>query len=318
MRRYPHKQIEIIDKEVDRMLEWDVIEPSNSPWSSPIVVVTKKDGTARFCLDVRRLNKVTKKDAYTLPRIRHVLESLNGANYFCVADLQSGYWQMPMALEDREKTAFSVPFRGHFQYKVMPFGLCNAPASFERLMEHVMAGLQWDRCLVYLDDIVCAGKTVEETVQNFEKVLSRLKAAGLKLKPSKCTLFAKSVHYLGHVVSSEGIACDPEKIVSVKEWPTPKNVHDVRSFLGLGGYYREHIHEFSDVAEPLINLTRKGVRFKWAESCQEAFDKLKRALTSAPVLAYPDPEKSYILDTDASNYGMGAVLSQLHDGRKEL
>ena len=318
MRRYPQKQIEIMNTEVDRMLEQDVIEPSMSPYHSPVVVVKKKDGSARMCLDVRRLNKVTKKDAYTLPRIRNVLESLNGANYFCVVDLQSGYWQLPLAPEDREKTAFSIPFRGHFQFKVMPFGLCNAPASFERLMEHVMAGLQWDRCLVYLDDIVVAGKTVDETITNFEKVLARLQAAGLKLKPSKCTLFARSVRYLGHIVSSEGISCDPEKIVSVKEWPRPRNVSDVRSFCGLAGYYREHIDSFSKIAEPLFRLTRKAVRFKWSDDCQLAFEKLKEALTSAPVLAYPDPDKDYILDTDASQFGMGGVLSQLHDGHERV
>ena len=318
MRRYPQKQLETMDKEVDRMLEQDVIEPSMSPWSSAVVVVTKKDGSARMCLDVRRLNKVTKKDAYPIPRIRHALESLNGANWFCTVDLQSGYWQLPLAPEDKEKCAFSVPMRGHFQFKVMPFGLCNAPASFERLMEQVLAGLQYDRCLVYLDDIIVAGKTIEETVENFEKVLARLRSAGLKLKPSKCTLFAKSVHYLGHVVSSEGISCDPEKVVCVKEWPVPKNVHDVRSFLGLAGYYREHIDSFSGIAEPMFYLTRKGVKFHWSEACQDAFQKLKEALTSAPVLAYPDPKKEYILDTDASLFGMGAVLSQVHDGQERV
>jgi transposase InsO family protein len=318
MRRYAPKQLEIIDRETDKMLSQDVIEPSNSPWSSPIVVVTKKDGSARVCLDVRKLNNITRKDAYPLPRIDHALESLNGAKYFCTLDLLSGYWQVPLAEDAKEKTAFSVPRRGHFQFKVMPFGLCNAPASFERLMEQILRGLQWDRCLVYLDDIIVTGKTVEEVVNNLAKVLTRLRTAGLKLKPSKCTLFARKVAYLGHIVSEEGIACDPAKVACVSDWPAPSDVHDVRSFLGLASYYRTYIPRIASIAEPLYNLTRKGVRFCWSESCQTAFQALKEALTSAPVLAYPDPEKSYILDTDASLYGIGAVLSQLHDGNERV
>jgi hypothetical protein len=318
MMRYAPKQLEVIDREVDKMLLQDVIEPSNSPWSSLVVMVTKKDGSAQVCLDVRKLNNITKKDAYPLPRIDHALESLNGAKYFCTLDLLSGYWQLPLAANAREKTAFSVPRRGHFQFKVMPFGLCNAPATFERLMENVLRGLQWERCLVYLDDIIVTGKTVQEVVDNLEKVLIRLRAAGLKLKPSKCTLFARKVAYLGHIVSQDGIACDPEKVVCVKEWPVPKDVHDLRSFMGLASYYRSYIPTISCIAEPLYNLTRKGVRFLWTHECQTAFESLKEALTSAPVLAYPDPEKSYILDTDASLFGMGAVLSQLHDGKERV
>jgi transposase InsO family protein len=200
----------------------------------------------------------------------------------------------------------------------MPFGLCNAPASFERLMEQVLADVQWEHCLVYLDDILVAQNTVKRTIESLEKVLTRLRSAGLKLKPSKCTLFAKKVRYLGHIISEEGIACDPEKVSCVKEWPIPRSVRDVRSFLGLAGYYRDHIGSFAAVAEPLFFLTRKNVRFEWTEACQIAFDALKEALSEAPVLVYPDPTKDYILDTDCSLYGMGAVLSQIIEGKERV
>ena len=318
MRRYSPKHLEIIDQEVDRMLEQDVIEPSDSPWNSGIVIVKKKDGSARMCLDVRRLNKITKKDAYPLPLISHNLSSLNDTRRYCTLDLQAGYWQLPLAESAKEKTAFSVPRRGHFQFKVMPFGLCNAPASFERFMERVLRGLQWESCLVYLDDIIVAGGTLEETVAHMVKLLDRLRSAGLKLKPSKCTLFAKEVSFLGHLVSEKGVACDPSKVEAVKEWPQPQNLHEVRSFLGLAGYYREYIDAFSEIAEPMFNLTRKEVPFDWTEDCEEAFMILKDKLTSAPILAYPDQTKTYILDTDCSQFGMGAVLSQVHEGRERV
>jgi hypothetical protein len=318
LRRYAPKQLQIIDEEVDRMLAQDVIERSESPWSSPIVIVKKKDGSARMCLDVRKLNKVTKKDAYPLPRIDHALSSLRGGRFFCTMDLQSGYWQLPLAEGAKEKTAFSAPRRGQFQFKVMPFGLCNAPASFERFMERVLEGLQWESCLVYLDDIIVSGSSVENLAENLSRILGRLRSAGLKLKPSKCTMFGKQVSYLGHVVSEKGVACDPTKVESVRDWPTPQNLHDVRSFLGLAGYYREYMESFSSLAEPLFHLTRKNVPFLWSEECESAFQALKGRLTSAPILAYPDPSKPYILDTDCSLNGMGAVLSQIQDGKERV
>lgn len=319
MRRYAPAQLDEIDHEVDRMLDQDVIEPSSSPWSTPILVVKKKDGSARLCLDLRRLNKHTvKKDCFPLPRIDHALDTLGGSRYFCTLDLMSGYWQLPLAEKDREKTAFSVPRRGHFQFKVMPFGLCNAPASFERLMERVLKGLQWDRCLVYLDDIIVMGKTLVELVDNLSKVLDRLRDAGMKLKPSKCVMFSKKVRYLGHIVSDEGIACDPEKISAVMDWPTPSNLHELRSFLGLANYYRSFIQDFSSIAEPLLSLTRKGVVWNWSPSCQQAFDSLKQSLTESSVMVYPDHSKKFILDTDASASGMGAVLSQEHNGQERV
>ena len=206
-RPLPMAKQNICDDEVEKMLKDDVIEPSNSPWAAPIVMVTKRDGSIRFCVDYRKLNSLTRKDAYPLPRIDDILNALGGADWFCTMDLASGYWQIKMREEDKPKTAF-VTRKGLFQFKVMPFGLSNAPATFQRLMEKVLMGLQWQKCLVYLDDIIVFGKDFDETLVNLECVMERLKQAGLKLKPSKCWWFQKSVKYLGHIVSKKGIECD--------------------------------------------------------------------------------------------------------------
>ena len=199
----------------------------------------------------------------------------------------------------------------------MPFGLCNAPATFQRLMERVLMGLQWEQCLIYLDDIIVFGKTFEETLDRLRRVLNRLKAAGLKLKPSKCRWFQRSVTYLGLVVSGEGIKCDPEKIEKVQNWPVPKTVPQVRAFIGIASYYRKFIPNFSEICAPLTNLTRKDIPYLWSEECQASFDTLKTKLTTASILSYPTPDEGpFILDTDASNTGIGAVLSQVQGGEE--
>ena len=231
-RRLPQAQREIADKEVEKMLSKGFIETSDSPWASPIVLVAKKDGSTRFCIDYRRLNDVTRKDSFPLPRIDETIESLAGAEWFSTLDLASGYWQVSVAHRDRAKTAFATR-KGLFQWKVMPFGLANAPATFSRLMEMVLRGLNWERCLVYLNDIIVFGKSFEEALANLVQVFERLRKAGLKLKPSKCSLFQTSVKFLGHVVSKEGVACDPDKIDCVRDWETPKCVTEVRSFVGF-------------------------------------------------------------------------------------
>ena len=200
----------------------DVIEPSSSPWSSPVVLVRKKDGTYRFCVDYRQLNKLTKKDAHPLPRIDDTLDSLQGSCWFSTLDLASGYWQVEVDPAHKEKTAFTTPFGLH-QFKVMPFGLCNAPSTFQRLMELVLAGLQWSICLVYLDDIIIHSKTVKEHLARLREVFTRLRQAGLKIKPAKCHLMQKSVTYLGHIISEHGVETDPEKTHIIRHWPSPKN-----------------------------------------------------------------------------------------------
>ena len=312
-RRLPLAQRPLVEAELDKMLQADVVEASTSPWASPLVLVTKKDGSVRFCVDLRAVNAVTKKDAYPLPRIDETLDTLSGAQWFCCLDLQSGFWQVEMSEKDKEKTAFTT-HKGLYQFKVMGFGLTNAPATFERLMELVLKGLQFHKCLVYLDDVNVFGSTFEETLNNLEAVLQRFRAAGLKLKPQKCELFQKSVSFLGHVVTPEGVHCDPKKIQAVRDWPVPQNVTEVRSFLGLASYYRRFIPSFAEIASALTALTGAGVKFQWTKACQDSFDQLKELLVSSPVLAYPKEEGQFVLDTDASDTGIGAVLSQMQDG----
>lgn len=298
---------------VDEMLEWKIIRPSTSSWSSPIVLVAKPDGSMRFCVDYRKLNEATRKDAYPLPRIDDSLDALGGSKWFCTMDLQSGFWQVEMDPEDRPKTAFSTT-KGLYEFNVMPMGLVNSPATFERLMENVLRGLQWEECLVYVDDIIVMGKSIDQCVDRLEHVFDRLKEAGLTLKPSKCNFFKKSVSFLGHVVSEQGIQCDPVKIEAVQNWPVPQNLTEVRSYLGLCSYYRKFIEHFASIARPLHKLTSKDVKFAWCQLCQEAFIALKTLLITAPILAYPQREGQFTLDTDASGECVGAVLSQEQQG----
>ena len=263
-RRLPIAQKDIVDKELGKMLDQNVIEPSTSAWSSPIVQVTKADGSIRFCIDFRKVNSVTKKDAYPLPNIGDALDTLSGSRYFCTLDMASGYWQIKMHEDSKKYTAFST-HRGLYQFKVMPFGLCNAPASFERLIERVLHGLQWQKCLCYLDDIIVFGKTFEETLENLKEVFIRFREANLKLKPKKCHLFQTEVKYLGHIVSENGISCDEQKIKVIQDWPAPRNKTEVQRLLGFLNYYRKFIPNFSIIAFPITQLTQKTKKFVWSE-----------------------------------------------------
>ena len=316
--RLPFAKRQVAENEVKRMLAEDIIEPAHGPWASPIVLVTKKDGSVRFCVDYRKLNDATRKDAYPLPRITECLDTLAGSKWFCCLHLASGYWQVPMAEKDKPKTAFTVG-GGLYQFRVLRFGLCNAPATFERLMELVLSGLQWKQCLVYLNDIIVFGDSFDATLTNLASVFSRLQSAGLTLKPKKCFLFQRSVKFLGHIVSEQGVSCDPDKISAVQNCERPTNKTEARHFLGLASYYRRFIPHFATIAAPLHALTSTHTKFSWSDECEEAFNQLKTLLTTAPVLSFPNPDEGeFILDTDASNVGLGAVLSQLQQGRETV
>jgi hypothetical protein len=326
LRKVPMAQRQIIDRHIDEQLRQGIIEPAQSAYAANLVIVKKHDGTTRCCCDYRTLNQITTRDMYPLPRMDQCLDALGGNNaWFTVCDLRSGYYQVEMDEKDRDKTAF-ISHRGLHRYKVMPMGLMNAPSTFQRLMDLVLSGLIFEICLAYLDDIVIFGRTLEEHLQRLEMVLQRIVAAGLKLKPSKCKLLQKQVVFLGHVVSADGIATDPEKMTQVAAWPVPRSVRDVRSFLGLCGYYRRFIDHFAEKASPLTSMLRKGLTFKWSDECQTAFEVLKQALITPPVLALPreppdEPDGNeglFILDTDCSDRTLGWVLSQVQDGLERV
>ena len=312
-RRLPFHQREEVKELLDGMLERQVIEPSQGSWSSPVVLVKKKDGSTRFCVDFRQLNAVTKKDAQPLPRIDETLDVLGSALWFSCLDLTSGYWQVEVAPEDREKTAFVTPC-GLFQFCVMPFGLTNAPATFQRLMERVLAGLHWTTCLIYLDDILIFSATVQQHFTRLREIFDRLKQAGLKIKPSKCSLLQKSIKYLGHVVSEHGIKTDSDKTRCIADWPTPSCLQDLKQFLGLASYYRRFVRNFAAIVAPLVKLTEKGHVWHWSSDCDAAFLQLKERLVTSPILGYPVFNQPFMVDTDASGEGLGAVLSQYVSG----
>jgi len=313
LRRQPLDLLPKIDDHVQSMLAAGVIEACNGPWACNLVVVKKKDGSLRFCCDYRQLNGVTRKDAYPLPRIDACLDALSGAKLFSAFDLRSGYHQVPMAEEDADKTSFVVR-SGTYRFRRVPFGLCNAGATFQRVMDLALRGLNFDMCLVYLDDIIVYSADVAEHLRRLDLLFQRLRSANLKLKPSKCQLLRTSVAFLGHVVSGQGVGTDPEKIVAVKDWPCPISLKEVQSFLGLAGYYRRFVPAYAERAAPLHRLAQKGASFLWTEGCQTAFDSLREALVGAPILAMPADGAGFILDTDASNDSIGAVLSQVQDG----
>ena len=253
------------------MLDEGVITTSQLPWSIPIVLVKKKDGSVRFCVDYRALNNCTKTCSYLLPKIDDGLDQLSGCGYFSTLDLKSGYRQIPMHEKDKEKTAFTC-HKGLFEFNVMPFGWANVPATFQHLMRVGLNGIEWDGVLAYLDDIIVYAQTFDEHLRNLDLVLSRLELHGLTLKPSKCALFKSEVKFLDHIVSKSGVSCDPEKVACVCKWPIPKSLKEVRQFLGLASYYRKFVKDFAKLAAPMYNLTKMSAKqFEWTDECHDAF-----------------------------------------------
>jgi len=313
LRRHPTAYNEAIDEHIGELLQHGILEPCQGPWASNIVIVRHKNGKIRCCCDYRGINVCTYNDSYPLPNIEATVEALNGAAWFCSVDLRAGYHNIPVAEEDRDKTAI-ITRRGLFRFRKMPFGLSSAPGTFQRLMDLVFSGLNYYSVLVYLDDVVVFGPSVETLMERLEEVFLRLRGANLKINTRKCHLFQRRISFLGHVISQDGVEVQPEKTAAVEEWPVPCNIRELRSFLGLASYYRKFIRSFSLIAEPLYELLRKGRQFCWSETQQLAFEQLKSCLVQAPVLGTPQANGCFYLDTDASDRGLGIVLSQMQGG----
>lgn len=335
-RRIPPGMYDEVREHIKEMLQAGVIRESNSNYSSNVGLVRKIDGSLRFCIDMRVLNSKTRKDCYMLPHFDDVIDTLSDAKYFSKLDLRSGYWPVEIEEEDKHKTAFSVGNFGFYECNRMCFGLTNAPATFQRLMEKCMGELHLRECLIFLDDILIFSKTFKEHCQRLENVFQKLADHGLKLKPSKCELFKQSISYLGHVISEAGISTDPEKVSAVVEWPRPTNIKELRQFLGFIGYYRRFVENFAKIVAPLNNLLRghetkiskkqkrygrknhKPVPWRWTDVEEMAFTIIKEKLTSPPILGFADYSMPFELHTDASSKGLGAVLYQNQGGIKRV
>ena len=307
-----------VDKELDFMIANSIVEKSRSPWSSPILLVPKKDGTYRFCVDYRKLNQVTHRDAYPLPYVSETLDKLRDAKFLTSLDIKSAYWQIPMAETSKQYTAFTVPNRGLFQFCRMPFGLHNAPATWQRFIDDVIGTDLRPHVFVYLDDIVIVTSTFDKHLEILEIVFSRIRSAGLTLGRDKCQFCREELRYLGYVVNKHGLHVDPEKVKAILDIPLPKCVSDVRRLVGMASWYRQFIPNFSSVLAPLTKLLCKNTRFLWDSDCDNAWSQIKNHLISAPILSCPDFTKEFILQTDASNFGLGAVLSQQHESGEKV
>ena len=315
--RAGHKSRETVAEHIQTQLDAGVIEPAQSEWASPVVLVLKKDGTIRFCVDFRRLNAATIADTYPLPRMEDCIDSLGDATVFSTLDALWGYWQVPIAEEDRDKTTFTTHL-GTYRFKRMPFGLRNAPATFQRALDIVLSGVRWRTCLVYLDDVVVFSKTETDHLDHLDEVLTLLEEAGIKLKLKKCFFFRSKIEYLGHILmpGRMGVSPDSKASIAVKNARFPVNLTQMRSFLGAANVYRRFIKGFSKLARPLTDMLTKDSTANFTEPTEEqteAFDALKGAMIRPPILALPKPGRPYMIDTDASSYALGAALLQQQD-----
>lgn len=313
--------LKILNDELDEMLKLDVVEPSNSPYSSPVLLVKKSNGEHRFCFDGRILNGQTKFDAYPLPSIDRILNMLRDAKFISTIDLRKAFWQIPLDQKSREKTAFSITGRGLFHFKVVPFGLCNAAQVQQRLVDTIFGPRFEPKIFTYLDDIIVLGSTFEEHLSLLKEVKNRLQDANLTISIEKCNFFKTTLKFLGYVVGANGLRTDPEKISSMLNYPRPTNATEIKRFIGLCSWYRRFIKDFSTLNAP-INILLKGKRKKdpivWTNEAEDAFIKIKQALVSAPVLCQPDFSKPFTVQSDASDVGVGGVLTQVLDGEERV
>jgi hypothetical protein len=307
--RYSPQQKDEIEKQIKEMLKQGIIQPSHSPFASPVLLVKKKDGSWRFCVDYRHLNAVTVKNRYPMPIVDELLDELAGAQFFTKLDLHSGYHHIRMVPQDESKTAFKT-HSGHYEFRVMPFGLSCAPATFQAAMNSIFAHMIRKTVLVFMDDILIYSKTLADHKEHLQSVFMLLEENKLCIKKSKCSFAKQSLEYLGHIIGANGVSTDPSKIAAVQQWPTPTNVKQLRGFLGLTGYYRKFIRQYGVICRPLTTLLCKNVPYVWSPQVQDAFITLKHALTQAPVLALPDFSKEFVIETDACATGVGAVLMQ--------
>ncbi|UYV61247.1 hypothetical protein LAZ67_1004099 [Cordylochernes scorpioides] len=315
--RVSAKERDIIKEQIDEMLTEGIIRPSSSPWSFPVILVKKRDGKYRFCVDYRKLNNVTVKDVYPIPRIDEVMDTLQGSTHFSAIDLRSGYWQVEVEKRDKEKTAFTTA-HGLYEFNVMPFGLCNAPATFERNMENMLGNLRWQICLCYLDDVIIYSPDFPTHLKRLEAVFRCFRESNLRLNDKKCRFAFEELEILGYITSKHGIKPAEHNIKAVRNFPRPKKVKEVQSFLGMCSYYRKFIKDFSKIADPLTNLIKKSVSFTWTERQEEAFQTLKTALLSPPILGHFNPNAPTYVHTDASNIGIGATLVQDIGGEEKV
>ena len=304
---------DIICTQVETMLKNNIVEPSRSPWASPVVLIPKPDGSMRFCIDYRKLNDVTIRDVYPLPRIDDSLALLGGNQFFSSLDMAAGYWQIAMADKDKNKTAF-ITEDGLYHFKVMPFGLNNAPATFQRLMDAVLAGLKWKTLLVYLDDIIVFSSSFDRHIKDLHDAFIRIREANLRLKANKCSLFSSELKYLGFIVSREGIRPNPDKVKAILNMPAPNCATEARSFIGKCNYYRGHIPWFSKLMDPIYNTLLVTKKFLWTSKANQNFKEIKEHLAQAPLLRHPDFDLLFKLQTDACDTGIGGVLSQKFNG----
>eukprot|EP00741_Cyanophora_paradoxa_P023799 tig00021621_g22988.t1 len=299
--------------EIKRLLELGLIQPSQAAYGSPVVLAPKKDGTWRFCVDYRRLNAITERDVFPLPRIDDQLDRLRGSMIFSTVDATAGFWQLPLDPASRQYTAFVVPW-GHYEWRVTPFGVTNGPAAFSRAVTAILGPLLTTCVTAYIDDITVFSPSVPQHLLDLEALFRAIMPANLRLKPSKCRFGVAEVALLGHLVSAEGIRQDPAKLAFIRQYPPPANADQLRSFLGLAGYYRRFVNGFARVTHPLQRLLLRDAVWQWTEVHQAAFEALKAALLEDLVLGYPDFERPFILSTDASTYAIGAILSQSDGG----